>query len=430
LVQKAKPSVVNISTARFGRSVSPDSPLSQFDDSYRGFLEGFFGGELPHDYSEGELGTGFFIDREGHILTANHVIEGADEIKVTFDNKEEHIARVIGRDPKTDLALVKVDLDSELKPLPLGDSDAIEAGDWVVAIGNPFGLGNTVTAGIVSAEYRHLGISTYDNFIQIDASINPGNSGGPLLNMSGEVIGINSAIYSQVGGNVGIGFAIPINTAKRLLPHLRKGKIVRGWLGTLTQGISPQLRAKLGLSVDHGALVGDVDPDGPGFKAGIRRGDVIVVFGDKEIREHYEFPLLVAETPVGSAVDVVVFRKAARMVFTVTIGELHEPEEARAAPTRKPNLGLDVKDITPDLARTFGLAERTGILVVDVDEDSVSGEAGIEPGDIIVEVDEMPMHSAEQLRKKLGTYEPGQTVLLLIKREGLTSYVTVKVREG
>jgi len=429
LVQKAKPSVVNISTAKDARGESQVSSPFGFEDPYRGIFERFFGGEIPNDYNEGGLGTGFIIDEEGHILTNNHVIEGADEIKVTLDNKEEHIARVIGRDAKTDLALVKIKPDSDLTPLPLGDSAELEAGDWVVAIGNPFGLGNTVTAGIVSAEYRHLGTGPYESFIQIDASINPGNSGGPLLNTSGEAIGINSAIFSQSGASVGIGFAIPINTAKQLLPQLKGGKVVRGWLGALTQGLTPQIESKLGLNVDQGALVGYVVPGGPAEKAGIRRGDVIVSFDGREVREHSELPLLIAVTPVGKAVTVVVLRKEQRMDFDVTIGELAELQEPRQASGAKPNLGLTVQEITPELANAYGLTEKTGIMVIDVEEDSAGAEARIQPGDIVLEVDETPMRTGQQFGKKLDTYEPGETILFLIEREQVTLYVTLTVRE-
>jgi serine protease Do len=258
LAKKASPSVVNISTVKVlkGRGPMP-MPFGQ-GDPFRDFFERFFHDQIPKDFRQQSLGTGFIIDKEGYILTNNHVVEMADEIKVKFSDGKEYEAKAIGRDPKTDLALIKIESDESLKTLPLGDSEKLEVGDWVVAIGNPFGLGNTVTAGIVSAKYRQIGAGSYDNFIQTDASINPGNSGGPLLDTNGAVVGINTAIFSQSGGNIGIGFAIPVNMAKELLPQLKKGKVVRGWLGVMIQKITPELKEKLNLKDEKGALVADV----------------------------------------------------------------------------------------------------------------------------------------------------------------------------
>ena len=308
----------------------------------------------------------------------------------------------------------------------MGDSDKLEVGDWVVAIGNPFGLGNTVTAGIVSAKYRHIGAGAYDNFIQTDASINPGNSGGPLLNTAGEVVGINSAIFSQTGGSIGIGFAIPINMARDLLPQLKKGKVVRGWLGVMIQGITPDLKDKFGLPGAQGALVADVTSGGPADKAGIRRGDVIVSFGGKTIKEMNDLPYLVASTPIGKNVTVEVIRKGQKTNFQVKIAELKE-EEPTEVSEAQPDLGMTAQEITPQLARELGLSETSGVVVVDVEENTPAAEAGILPGDIILEMDHDPVKNLAQFSRKIKACKAGDTVLFLIKREGATLYLTLKM---
>lgn len=433
LVKDARPSVVNISTVKtikggiqvplpFGGPSGPRDP-------FRDFFDRFFRDQLPKDFKQKSLGSGFIIDKRGFILTNNHVVEKTDKITVKLADDTEFNAKIIGRDPKTDLALIRIKTDRELKPLPLGDSDKLEVGDWVVAIGNPFGLGNTVTAGIVSAKYRRIGAGSYDNFIQTDASINPGNSGGPLLNTAGEVIGINSAIFSKTGGNIGIGFAIPINMAKDLLPQLKKGKVVRGWLGVMIQEITPDLKDKLNLKDENGALVADVTKGGPADKAGIKRGDVIVSFDGREIKEMKDLPYIVASTPVGKVVSVEVIRKGKREGLRVKIGELEDekrPEEEREP---RPELGLTVEELTPQLARNLGLSETSGLVVVRIENDSPAEEAGIRPGDIIMEIDQAPVKDLEEFYRKIKSYKKGDTILLLIKRGGATLYLTLKVPE-
>lgn len=429
LAKQVSPSVVNISVVKIvkGRQMAPNMPFGQ-DDPFRDFFDRFFGDQMPRDFKQKGLGTGFIIDEEGYILTNNHVVEQADEIKVRLSNDKEFKATVVGLDPKTDLALIKIKPeDAKIIPLPLGNSDKLEVGDWVVAIGNPFGLGNTVTAGIVSAKYRHIGSGPYDNFIQTDASINPGNSGGPLLNVSGEVVGINSAIFSQTGGSIGIGFAIPINIAKDLLPQLKKGKVVRGWLGVMIQNISPELAEKLNLKDDKGALVGNVSKGGPAEKAGIERGDVIVSFDGKKVSNSSELPIMVASTPVGKNVEVEVIRKGKKKTFDIKIAELEAEQEAKGPSEAKPTLGLTVRKITPEIARNFGLSETTGIVVVNVENDSPAQEAGLEQGDIILEVDQTPIKSVEQFKQIISEYKVGSTILLLVKREDGTLYLTLKV---
>ncbi len=431
LVKQVSLSVVNISTVKTvkgpGQIPLPFGP----NDPFKDFFDRFFKDQMPQmprDFKQQALGTGFIIDKDGYILTNNHVVEKSDDITVKLVDNKEFEAKIIGRDPKSDLALIKIESDESLVPLTLGNSDNLEVGDWVVAIGNPFGLGNTVTAGIVSAKYRHIGAGAYDNFIQTDASINPGNSGGPLLNTAGEVIGINTAIYSQTGGSIGIGFAIPINMAKDLLPQLKEGKVVRGWLGVMIQKITPDLKEKLNLKDDKGALVADVTADGPADRAGIKRGDVIVSFDGKEIKEMNELPYLVAAIPVGKTVTVEVVRDGAKKRFEVKIQELKEEEgESPMLSEQGAKLGMVVEEITPALAMNFGLSEKSGLVVTQVDNGSPAAEAGINPGDIILEVDRQSIKNIRDYDKKMGTYKPGDAILFLVKHQGKTLFLTVKV---
>jgi serine protease Do len=324
MAQMASPSVVNISAVRvsgkkdslpFGDLFGEDNPLNEF-------FKRFFGDQMPRDFKQSSLGSGFIIDTGGFILTNNHVVEKAGEIQVTLSDGKQFEAKVVGRDPKTDIALILIKAGTPLMPLPLGDSDQAEVGEWVLAIGSPFGLGNSVTAGIVSAKYRKIGAGPYDDFIQTDASINPGNSGGPLLNTKGEVIGINTAIFSQSGGSIGIGFAIPINMAKDLLPQLKKGEVIRGWLGVRIQGVTPDLAHKFGLAEAKGALVSEVTEDGPAEKSGITRGDVIISFDGKEIKKMADLPYMVGATPVGKTVKVEIIRKGKSRTLEVKVEEM------------------------------------------------------------------------------------------------------------
>ncbi|HDZ91517.1 MAG: DegQ family serine endoprotease [Deltaproteobacteria bacterium] len=431
LVKKARPSVVNISTV-----MTVKGPLSHpfgfqgpsGEDPLRDFFDRFFGDRMPKGFKQRNLGSGFIIDEHGYILTNNHVVEKADEITVKLAGGASFSAKVTGRDPKTDLALIQIDTDKPLTPLPMGDSDELEVGDWVIAMGNPFGLDNTVTAGIVSAKYRHIGAGPYENFIQTDASINPGNSGGPLLNSAGEVIGINTAIFSRSGGSIGIGFAIPINMAKQILAQLKAGKVIRGWLGVMIQKITPELKAKLNLRDTKGALVADVTPGGPAEKAGIKRGDVIVSFNGTQIDEMKDLPYMVASTPVGATVPVEVVRKGRNLVFKAKIGELKEdekgPQESSGTGQR---FGMKVDEITPQLAKEFGLSQTTGLVIVEVDRNSPAGEAGLRPGDVVLEIDQAPVRDLADFLGKTGRYKRGDTVLFLIRRGNSTLYLTLTV---
>ena len=428
LVKKVQSSVVTISAVKVVKAgrFSP-MPFGQ-NDPFNDFFDRFFRDQVPKDYRQKGLGTGFIIDKEGYILTNNHVVEMADEIKVTLSDKREFEARIIGRDPKTDLALIKIDDVKDLKPIPLGDSEKLNVGDWVIAIGNPFGLGNTVTSGIVSAKYRHIGAGAYDNFIQTDASINPGNSGGPLLNMEGDVVGINTAIFSRTGGSIGIGFAIPVNMAKDLLPQLKEGKIVRGWLGVVIQPITPELKEKLKLKDEKGALVADVTPDGPAEKAGMRRGDVILSFDGKDIEEQKDLPYVVSSTPVGKTVTILILRNGEEKSLKVKIGELKE-ETAMAMSQAGPDLGFTVDELTPEKARYYGLSDTSGIMITGVVNNSPAEEAGLRQGDIILEIDQEQIKDLDQFNEKIGAYEEGDTILFLVKRKMAALYLTLKVRE-
>jgi serine protease Do len=428
IVKQAGPSVVNISAARVVKVQealpSPFGPDAPFGD----FFDWFFRYEVPRDFRSRSLGTGFVIDKEGYILTTNHVVAGVEGIKVLMSDKREFSARIVGRDPMTDLAIIKIETENPLVPLKLGDSKTLDVGDWGVAIGNPFGLGNTVTAGIVSAKYRRIGAGPYDNLIQTDAPINPGNSGGPLLNLQGEVIGINSAIFSQNGANIGISFAIPINRVKDLLPQLMRGRVIRGWMGVMVQTITPALKEKLDLEDEKGALIAALTVGGPADKAGIRRGDVIVAYDGKRIDEASNLPYLAASTPVGKSVHVEVIRKRAVKHFQVKIVEL--PEQAEPSPLSKeaPSLGIVVEEITAELAEELGLRDVSGIIVIHVEDDGAGAAAGVDPGDIILEVDQVPVKSLAQFQRLLDRYNTDDTILFFLKRHGTTLYLTLELQ--
>jgi serine protease Do len=393
----------------------------------RDFFERYFGGQIPKKYKQTNLGTGFIIDQKGFILTNNHVVEQTDEIRVLTADGKEFAAKIVGRDPMTDLALIRIKSDTPFIPLILGDSNRLEVGDWVVAIGNPFGLGNTVTAGIVSAKYRQIGAGAYDNFIQTDTPINLGNSGGPLLNTDGEVIGINTAIFSQSGGSVGIGFAIPINMVKDLLPQLKKGRVIRGWIGVIIQKVTPELKDKLNLPDEKGALVSDVVSRGPADESGIKRGDVIVSFDDKPIRESRELPYIVASISVGKTVFVEVIRNREKMRAEVRVGELKIEEEVQQESKTQPSFGMTLQEITPELAKQYDMAETSGLIIVNVESNSPAAEADLRSGDIILEVDQIPVKTIAAFNRKIQQYKKGNTILFLIDRDGSTLFLTLTI---
>jgi len=433
LVKEARDSVVNISTVKIiKREQMFESPFGQ-DDPFNDMFERFFGDRIPRESRQTSLGSGFIIDKDGFILTNNHVVERTDEIKVMLANGTEYDAEIVGRDPKTDLALIRIEAEEDLKPLPIGDSEKLEVGDWVLAIGNPFAFNHTVTAGIVSAKYRNLGAGAYDNFIQTDASINPGNSGGPLLNTRGEAVGINSIIVSGSarGGSIGIGFATPINMAKDLLPQLKKGKVIRGWLGVMIQGITPELKESFELKEEEGALVSEVTPGGPAEEARIKEGDVIVSFDGKKIREMSDLPIIVASTPVGKIVTVEVIREGKKKRFEVKIAELDkEIEEGETQIEEKRDLGMTVDEITPSMARQLGLSDERGVVVVQVETNSPAEEAGIARGDVIRAINREPVNDVETYKEKIRQHKKGDVILFHVKtRGGPTLFVPLKVQE-
>jgi serine protease Do len=354
------------------------------------------------------------------------VVENASKIVVKLSDDQEYEAKVVGRDQKTDIAIIRIEGKPNLPAASLGDSDKLEVGEWVVAIGNPFGLDSTVTSGIVSAKGRHIGQGPYDNFIQTDASINPGNSGGPLINLRGEVIGINTAIFSRTGGNIGIGFAIPINLVKELLPQLRgKGKVTRGYLGVLIQKVTPEIAESLGMDKANGALVANVSKDGPADKAGVKVGDVIVEFDGKEVKDSGDLPILVARTPVDKKARLKVLRDKKEITLTVAVGELKDEEVVATAP-EKGELGLTVQRLTPQMAESLGLEKSEGVVVTAVEPGSAADEAGIRRGDIILEVDRKTVRNLDEYKKAIAGSRKGRGVLFLVRRGDNTLFLALK----
>jgi serine protease Do len=431
LAERASPGVVNIATSK---TVMQNAPRSLEE-----FLFGMPFGGNPHQFEgaprEGRprkvssLGSGFVISEDGYIVTNNHVIEGVDKITVIFEDGSKLDATVVGRDPKTDIALIRVESDEKLFALPLGDSSAARPGEWVVAIGNPFGLEHTVTAGIISAKHRMIGGSNYDDYIQTDAAINPGNSGGPLLNLSGEVVGINTLINPNANT---IGFAVPIDMAKAILPQLRSsGHVTRGWLGVMIQKITPELAEELALEDESGALVSKVVPDGPAAKAGLERYDVIVEFDEAPIEDLSELPRAVAETPVNKTVEIVVVRDGKRKTLHAKVGELDQPELTELASglgTGPAEFGLVVQDLNPDLAERLGLDTHEGVLISSVKPGSPADDAQLRRGDVILEVDRSEIEDVDDLRAQLNAADDG--ALFLIRRGDSTIFVPIKRSTG
>ena len=427
LSKGAKPAVVNISTSRRtpGRAI-PDLEGRPGERSPEDFFKRFFE-EAPRRPVRA-VGSGFILSADGYIVTNNHVVEDATGIQVKLADGRELAAKVVGRDPKTDLALLKVEA-TGLPVIPVGDSNALQVGEPVMAIGNPFGLEQTVTTGIVSATGRVIGTGPYDNFIQTDASINPGNSGGPLINARGEVIGINTAIFSQRGGSVGIGFAVPSSLAKSVITQLvEHGKVERGWLGVSVQPLTKELAKGFKRNDAAGALVASVVAGSPAERAGVKPGDIIVEFAGKKVAKSGDLPSLVAEARVGNDVPVVVVREGKEVRLTARIARLEEEEAAKVADVEvdgKNKLGLSVQPLTPPMASELGLQVREGVLVRDVAAGSRASQAGIRAGDVIVEVDRQPVRTVEELKAHVDNQVKGAPMVLLIRREGGTMYVAI-----
>jgi serine protease Do len=419
LAKELQPAVVNISTKQQAARSNEDSPME--------FFERFFGPGQPRRRRPGQ-GSGFIISKDGYIVTNYHVVEDAADIKVTLTTRQQFNAKLIGGDAKTDLALVKIEAKETLPTVPAGDSDHLEVGEWVMAIGNPFGLGHTVTTGIVSAKGRTIGAGPYDDFIQTDASINPGNSGGPLFNMRGEVIGINTAIVPQ---GQGIGFAIPSNMALNILQQLSgEGKVTRGWLGVAIQQLSPELMQAFKLTNNDGALIADVIADSPASKAGLKRGDIIVGFNGAKVQESSELPRLVATMPPGASATIDIIREGKPLSVPVVLGTLKEDVEqdvAKPKPSEvEVSLGLRVEPITPDVATSLKLENHEGVVVSGVDASGPAAEAGLRRGDVVREINRLPIHDIDDYETVTSNLKTDTTVLLLVERRGNNLYVALK----
>jgi serine protease Do len=431
----AKPAVVNLTTnAGRERAVARGPEMPVPDELQREFRDFFrrFEGPSTVPPMQGR-GSGFIIHKDGYILTNNHVIDGAKEVSVKLSDGRSFTAKVVGQDAKTDIALLKIDGAGNLPVLPLGDSDALQSGEPVMAIGNPFGLEQTVTTGIVSATGRVIGGGPYDDFIQTDASINPGNSGGPLINAKGEAVGLNTAIFSRTGGSIGIGFAVPINMAKFVAPQLAEhGKVERGRLGVTIQPLSPELAKSFGLAQQDGALVSSVAEGSPAAQVGVRPGDVVVEYDGHKVGRTTDLSRMVAATPAGKQVTMKVMRDGKQMTLSPTIARLTEKEdEAVASATtegdKRGRLGVAVEPLTPETARGLGTSEKQGLVVKSVQDGSPADQAGIRPGDVITEVNRQPVRSAEDLRQAVEQHKAGTSMLLLLKREGSARYLIVQV---
>lgn len=422
LAEKVKPAVVNISTTKtykgrggfggqFGRS-----PFSgPFGDD---FFDRFFGDIPQREFKQRSLGSGFIISSDGYIFTNNHVVEQADKILVKVsdskDNEKEYEAKVIGTDAKTDIALIKIKSNNSLPVIEIGDSDKVRVGEWVIAIGNPFGLQQTVTAGIVSAKGRVIGAGPYDNFIQTDASINPGNSGGPLFNMDGKVIGINTAIVAQ---GQGIGFAIPINMAKTILADLKtKGKVTRGWLGIAVQDVSEDIAKNLNHKNKGGAIVSDVFAGDPADLAGIKIGDIVTEINGKVIKDTHDLLLTIAALHVGEKVSIKVIRDGKEMTFVVLVSERKNKPENASAKEAKEYFGITAQEITPEISRQLGISREAGVIIVDVENGSSADNFGLQPQDIIVQVNKVKITSMRDYTKEMSIAAQKKNVTLLVKR--------------
>ncbi len=429
LAERVNHAVVNISTTQVLKEnpmqpfLGPNSPFRDFFGDE--FFKRFFGEGPQGQMKTHALGSGFIIDSDGLILTNNHVVEKADEIKIKTDEGKEYDAKVVARDPKTDIALIKVTAkDGFPKPAQLGDSNAIRVGDWIMASGNPFGLGHTVTAGIISAKGRVIGAGPYDDFLQTDAAINPGNGGGPLFNMDGEVVGINTAIVAQ---GQGIGFAIPINLVKEILPQLKAGKVTRGWLGVMIQDITPELAESFGFKQTKGVLVSDVVQDGPADKAGIKRGDIVTAFNGKDVDNAHALSRLVASTSPNSSVAVHLIRDAKVKEIKATVGTMPDEGIETPSPAKDSAWGLTVQNITPDLAKRFGWDEsERGVVITEIQPGSAAGDSKLRPGDLIKEVNRQKIQNIRDYNQALQKGKKGESLLLLIKRGTNTFYVALK----
>jgi serine protease Do len=465
LAAKLLPAVVNVSSTQTltakngggGPDLGPDMPVfppgSPFEQFFKDFLnrnrpgqgQGQGGGDQPAPRRAQSLGSGFIIDPAGYVVTNNHVIEGADSVSVTLQDGTSLKADIIGRDESGDLALLKVKSDKPLPTVDFGDSSASRVGDWVLAIGNPFGLGGTVTAGIVSARGRDIHQGQYDDFIQTDAAINRGNSGGPLFNMDGQVIGINTAIFSPSGGSIGIGFSIPSNMAKNIVAQLKQyGHPRRGWLGVKIQQVTPEIAESLGLKDANGAMVAGVTDGGPAEKAKIHGGDIILKFAGQDVKEMHNLPRIVADAEVGKEVPVVLWRDGKEVTVQTTLAERPaDAELASADPGNKPTdatkptditgLGMKVAPVSQELKDKFQLgADQKGVVITDVSPNTPAAERGLKPGDVIMEVQQTEVAAPSDIQKQVDAAKKAdrKNVLMLIQREGGVQYVPLSLSKA
>jgi serine protease Do len=432
LAAKAGPAVVNIRTVKTIKGGGPvfrhfqRRPRGQenpFDD----FFERFFGDEMQREFKQPSLGSGFIIDKKGYVVTNNHVIEDADQIKVKLDDDNEFDAEVVGRDPNTDLALLKIKSEEDLPVLKMGDSDALKIGQWVVAIGSPFGLERTVTAGIVSAKGRVIGSGPYDDFIQTDASINPGNSGGPLLNLNGEVVGINTAI---IAAGTGIGFAIPINLAGGIIAQLKsEGEVTRGWLGVAIQDLTGEMAEYYGLKDRKGVLVADVFKGDPADEAGIQAKDIILEVNGQIIETSRQLTSMIAGLKVGETAKVEVFRRGKIKTFDIKLAKRDDAKLASRRTSRESEeaeSGIRVTDMTPELAQRLNIGDTAGVVVVNVESGSKGAQAGVQVGDIIKEINHQVIETADDYTEAMRKVEGGKSVNLFIWRKN-AGFLVIKL---
>jgi serine protease Do len=457
LVKKVSPAVVNISVTQSGASdtmaegpaegTAPDFRNSPFDEFLRRFFEQQnpngqrhlfpqMPGGQPHRIA---LGSGFIIDPSGYVVTNSHVVGNAGKVEVTLQDNSKYPAKIIGRDPKTDIALLKIKADKPMPYVSFGDSGASQVGDWVMAVGNPFGLGGTVTTGIISARGRDIHSGPFDDFLQIDAPINRGNSGGPTFNLDGQVIGINTAIYSPNGGSVGIGFAVPSNIAKTVVAQLKEhGKVSRGWLGVQIQEVTPAIAASLGLQGEHGALVAVVTPNSPGAKAGLKQGDVVLSFNGNDVSRLRDLPRLVAETAPASEAKLKVWRNGQTVDLQAALGELPNNEQVASATdqededasARADALGMHFAPLSSRLRRELHTGKDVqGVVITRIDPGSAADEVGLSEGDIVVAIDQQPVKSPQEAAAKLkeAAGSAKKSALLLLNRRGVTQYVGVNL---
>ena len=425
-IKRLTPSVVNISTTNVIKASPFAAPYQ--DEYFKKFFEKFFSDQMPErEFRNKGLGSGFIMSSDGYIVTNNHVVRKAEEIEVILEGGKKYTAKIVGTDPVTDLALLKIDPEGTLPAVEMGDSSALAIGDGVFAIGNPFGLGHTVTAGIVSAKGRALGIGRYDNFIQTDAAINPGNSGGPLFDYEGKVVGVNTAVAAR---GQGLGFAIPINMTKTVVEHLKvHGRVIRGWLGIMIQDITPEISEALGINRDKGGLISEVKEGSPADKAGLRRGDVIVSAAGEKIPDASTLARKLSLTTPGVDTEFVVLRDGKERVFTIKLVEHPENEKIEESPDRakaEEKLGIEVSEITEQLRNRFKIKAPGGVIIVKVARGSLASEAGFRPGDVILEVNGGAVGGLDEYQETLEEHGSKETLLFLVERRGRTIYLGVK----